>query len=115
MSLLEKQWLFVQLVGRLIWELRDRGYQISFGDAYRSPQEAERQAKAGRGIKNSLHTDRLAIDLNLFIGGQFLNQVADYETAGRLWESYSTPEYECCWGGRFRDAYHFSIAHGGRK
>lgn len=115
MDLLEKQWLFTQLVARLIWELRDRGYQITFGEATRTPDAALLNSMQGDGIQNSLHLDRLAIDLNLFVGRQWLRTVEDYEIAGKIWESYSTPDYECAWGGRFNDAFHFSIAHGKRK
>lgn len=123
MSLLEKQWLFSQLVARFIWELRDRGYHVSLGEAMRSPDAALLNSKQGDGIKNSLHIDALAIDLKIFVAFNWLKTVEDIEPAGKLWESYSTHEYQCCWGGRFKDAlgrpkpdaFHFSIAHGGRK
>lgn len=116
MQLLDKQWLFTQLVARLIWELRDRGYHVTFGEAARTPDAALLNSKQGDGIANSLHLIRLAVDLNLFRKRDWLTEVADYEEAGKLWESYSVAgQYECAWGGRFKraDAYHFSIEHEG--
>lgn len=115
MTLLEKQWLFSQLLARFIWELRDAGYNVTLGEAYRTPDAALLNSKQGDGIKNSLHVDRLAIDLNLFVGRTYLTQLDDYRKAGMLWESYSTEKYRCCWGGHFKDAFHFSIEHGGRR
>ncbi len=116
MRLVEKQWLFTQLVARLVWELRDMGYHVTYGEAYRTPDAALLNSKQGDGIANSLHIIRLAVDLNLFRQGEFLERVTDYEPAGKLWESYSVAgAYQCCWGGRFKslDASHFSIEHEG--
>lgn len=117
MSLNEKQFLFSELVARFIWELRDVGFEVTLGEAYRPQEMADIYAKTGAGIINSLHTLRLAIDLNLFKNGKFLTSKEDYEMAGELWESYSTQDTICTWGGRFLrpDADHFSLAYGGTK
>lgn len=118
MSLLEKQFLFTQLVARFVWELRDLGYHVTLGEAYRTPEQAAMNAAKGTGIAMSLHVQRLAIDLNLFRDEVFLQSLQDYEPAGKLWESYSTKDYECAWGGRFKtlpDADHFSISYEGRR
>ena len=82
---------------------------------YRSPEEAERLWKLGLGKKRSLHTLRLAIDLNLFKFGQYLSSTESHRPIGEWWESQSTDSYECCWGGRFGDGNHYSIRHGGVK
>jgi hypothetical protein len=76
---------------------------------------ADIYAKEGKGIRNSLHTMRLAVDLNLFKAGEFLTEKDAYGPAGEFWESLSTDDFECCWGGRFNDSDHFSISHGGIK
>lgn len=110
-----KQSAFVQLVGRLIAHAYAEGYELTFGEAYRSPEEAARLARIGAGITKSLHTDRLAIDLNLFKDGRYVTTTEHYRPLGEWWEAQSTPELECCWGGRFRDGNHFSVSHGGRK
>lgn len=115
MTLREKQSIFTQLVAGLILAAKGKGYDVTFGETYRSPEEATRLANAGKGIKASLHTQRLAIDLNLFLNGKYLTSAADHRPLGELWESLTTSEYECCWGGRFSDGNHYSISHGGKK
>ena len=116
MTLREKQSLFAELVSVLIVMANDLGYAVTLGEAYRSPEEAARLAKAGKGIKNSLHTQRLAIDLNLFRDGKYLTTTAAHRPLGEAWERLSQPPaYECCWGGRFGDGNHYSIAHNGRR
>lgn len=115
MTLREKQSSFALLVARLINEIHRRGYQCTFGEAYRSPEEAARLAAAGKGIVKSLHCDRLAIDLNLFKDGAYFGDTEAYKPFGEWWEAQSTTEIQCAWGGRFHDGNHFSVAHGGRK
>lgn len=114
MTLGEKQRLFTRLVGKLIEYAYASGYELTFGDAYRSPQQARLNAQAGSGIVNSLHCERLAIDLNLFNDGVYQTDSAAYKPLGEYWEKLGP---ECCWGGRFSkpDGNHFSISHGGRK
>ena len=117
LTLRQKQSRFVYLVGQLIIHATDLGYELTFGEAYRSPIEAARLAKLGLGIINTLHAQRLAIDLNLFKDGVYLDQTPDYLALGEWWEAQSTPIYTCTWGGRFwrADGNHFSLAHEGRK
>lgn len=115
MTLRDKQSVFVLLIADLIQHAYSLGYQLTFGETYRSPEEAARLAKAGLGIKASLHTQRLAVDLNLFKDGKYLSASNAYRPLGEYWEGQSGTEYDCCWGGRFGDGNHFSIAHGGRK
>lgn len=115
MTLREKQSIFVLKVASLIRHANTLGYQLTFGEAYRSPEEAARLAGLGRGIKGSLHTQRLAIDLNLFKNGTYLDSTEAYRPLGEWWERQSTPEYTCSWGGRFGDGNHFSFQHRGRK
>lgn len=113
MTLGEKQRLFTKLVGMLIEFAYANGYELTFGDAYRSPEQAKQNAAAGKGIANSLHCERLAIDLNLFRHGKYLTDSADYKPLGEFWESLGA---DCAWGGRFTrpDGNHFSIKHAGR-
>lgn len=116
MSLSKKQRLFTQRIGQLIIWSYEHGYELTFGDAYRTPTQAAANASAGIGIKASNHTRRLAVDLNLFINGEYRTGTEDYLPLGEYWESLSTPELTCCWGGRFRtrpDGNHFSAEHEG--
>src|SRR5690348_6408121 len=114
-SLRDKQAAFAVLVAKLILEADRGGCQVTFGEAWRPPETAELYAKQGKGIQNSLHTQRLAIDLNLFKDGVYMGRSESYEPLGVWWEGQSTTEIQCCWGGRFNDGNHFSVSHGGRK
>lgn len=111
MTLREKQSLFCVLVARLIGHATASGYELTFGETYRSPEEAARLARLGKGIAKSLHTQRLAIDLNLFKDGAYLSSTEAHRALGEWWES----QHELCrWGGRFNDGNHYSLTHGGR-
>jgi hypothetical protein len=117
MTLGTKQRIFTRLIGMLILKAYEIGYEMTFGDAYRSPEQAAANAAAGIGIANSLHTKRLAVDLNLFKDGVYLTNSAAYKPLGEWWEAQSSPGFECCWGGRFKraDGNHFSVEHEGVK
>lgn len=110
----EQQRLFVKLVGKLIDYAYNQGYELTFGEAWRSPQEAARDAAVGAGIANSLHTERLAVDLNLWKDGKYTALAIDYKPLGDYWKQLNPL---CAWGGDFKtvDADHFSMAFGGRK
>jgi hypothetical protein len=114
-TLRQKQSYFVKRIADLILWANAHGYQLTFAEAYRSPEEAARLAKLGKGIKTSLHCIRLAVDFNLFKDGVFLSNTEDHRPLGEYWERQSTPEYTCCWGGRFKDGNHYSIEHLGRR
>ena len=113
-TLREKQCRFTRTVAQLIEHAYDMGYELTFGDAYRSPEQAAANAAAGTGIAKSLHTIRLAIDLNLFRDGVFLANSADHAPLGAFWKALG-PDH--CWGGDFSkpDGNHYSIEHGGHK
>jgi hypothetical protein len=112
MTLGQKQRLFARLVGLLLGEIYSRGYGVTFGEAYRSPEEAARLAEAGKGIRRSLHCDRLAIDLNLFHGDEYLTDTEAHRPFGTFWESMHP---FAVWGGRFNDGNHYSLSHEGRR
>ncbi|ECK7389106.1 M15 family metallopeptidase [Salmonella enterica subsp. enterica] len=112
MTLSEKQSLFTVMIGKLILFADQHGLRLTFGEAYRTPEQAVLNAKKGSGIKNSLHTQRLAVDFNLFINGQYKTDSRDYLPLGEYWESLGG-----AWGGRFSkpDGNHFSLEHNGVK
>ena len=115
MTLGEKQRLFTKCVGQLINWSYEHGYELTLGDAYRSPQQAAANVVSGSGIANSLHTQRLAIDLNLFINGVYQTDSKAYKPLGDYWKSLDAG---CCWGGDFTtraDGNHFSVQHNGVK
>jgi hypothetical protein len=107
MTLGAKQRLFAGLVADLITKVYESGYEVTFGEAWRSPAEARRH-----GFENSNHCRRLAIDLNLFRNGQYLDKTEDWTTFGEWWEELHPL---CRWGGRFQDGNHFSLEHDGVK
>src|SRR5688572_15698962 len=98
------------MIGELILYAYSQGYELTFGEAWRPPETAEAYARAGKGIANSLHIDRLALDLNLFRNGKWLQKTEDFRLLGEWWESRGGT-----WGGRFGDGNHFSLEHLGVK
>jgi hypothetical protein len=106
----EKQRQFTRMIAELIVWAYSNGYELTFGEAWRTPEQAALNAKSGKGIANSLHGDRLAIDLNLFKDGVFLSQTEDHRPLGEYWESIGGT-----WGGRFKDGNHYSLSWDGRK
>lgn len=111
MTLSQKQQKFAQMVALLLQQAKSLGYEVTLGEAYRPPEVAQIYARDGRGISNSLHTSRLAIDLNLFLDGKYLTQTEDYLPLGEWWETQGG-----AWGGRFQtrpDGNHFSLEHNG--
>ena len=112
MTLGEKQRLFTHYIGSLILWAYENGYELTFGDAYRTPAQAAANATAGIGIANSLHCERLAVDFNLFKDDVYLTGTESYKPLGEFWESLHPLAR---WGGRFGDGNHFSFEHNGRK
>lgn len=115
MTLGEKQRVFTLNIGKLIVWAYAAGYELTFGDAYRDPRLAALNAQQGKGITNSLHTRRLAVDFNLFKGGTYLPQSEDYRPLGEFWKTLDPLNR---WGGEFRplaDGNHFSMEDGGQK
>jgi hypothetical protein len=106
----EKQRKFVSMIGQLIGWAYAHGYELTFGEAYRTPEQAALYAKQGKGIAKSLHCSRLAVDFNLFVNGAYQPTSEAYKTLGEYWESLGG-----AWGGRFNDGNHFSLEHEGRK
>lgn len=109
MTLGEQQRLFPPLVAKLIQFAYEQGYELTFSEAYRTPQQAAFNAKVGSGISNSLHIKRLAIDLNLFKDGDYLTDSEAYRELGDYWK---TLHPDAAWGGDFSkpDGNHFSLA-----
>ncbi|EOD4100854.1 TPA: M15 family metallopeptidase [Yersinia enterocolitica] len=113
MTLSEKQAVFTVKIAQLIYWADEHGYRLTFGEAWRTPEQAALNAKNGKGIANSLHTQRLAVDFNLFINGQYQTSTEAYKPLGEYWESIGGT-----WGGRFKsnpDGNHFSLEHNGVK
>ena len=81
------QSIFAANAAKLILKMSEPPYSCTFGEAWRPPEMAAVYAKDGRGIKNSLHCKRIAIDLNLFINGEYQKDSMAYKPFGDWWES----------------------------
>ena len=109
-QLQDLQVMFAVNLGRLLTWCTGSGIRVRMGEAWRPPEMAALYAKQGKGSKNSLHIDRLAIDL-------LMDGPDDYERAAVAWK---TLHPDNCWGGDFTgktagDFGHFSMSTGGRK
>jgi len=100
------QWRFASLVAHLILEANRLGYNVTLGEAWRHPVMAAWYAARGKGVRESFHTKRLAIDLQLFRDSVYLTSTEDYTPLGVWWEAQGGT-----WGGRFKraDGNHFSL------
>lgn len=115
MTLGEQQRRFLPMVAKLIDFAYAQGYELTAGECYRSPEQAALNAQHGSGIANSLHTLRLAVDLQLFKNGQYLTDSAAYKVLGEFWKALDPA---AAWGGDFHtrpDGNHFSLSWGGIK
>ena len=110
-TLRQKQSRFVRMVSALIEYAYGLGYEMTIGDAYRDPRlHGVVGVKMGYGHPRSAHKNRLAVDLNLFLGGKYMDKTLDHEALGKFWESLSE---DARWGGRFNDGNHYSLEHEG--
>lgn len=111
LSLLQKQKVFARMVARLIDRAHELGFEVTLGDAYRDPRVfGPMGVRQGYGESRSAHKQRLAVDLNLFRGRQYLADTEAHRALGEWWESQGG-----CWGGRFNDGNHYSLEHEGVK
>jgi hypothetical protein len=121
------------------------GFAVTLGESYRSDEQAEINAlgpdgrarlvrnlspyfpelakrianNTGSGIRNSLHTLRLASDFNLWIrdvdSDWMIIESSSHEAWKKAGEAWEKSGKDHAWGGRFGDANHISIAYQGRK
>jgi hypothetical protein len=100
--------LFTRCVAQLLVEMLERNYQPMIG-------------KDGlKHMKNSLHYDGLAIDIDLCDkDGKYLSDTESHRRFGEFWENLHPL---CYWGGNGlkedglkNDGNHYSVTCGGRK
>lgn len=106
MKLSEKQQIFAVNQAKLILYMNEKGYGCTLGEAWRTPEMASIYAANGKGIKNSLHCIRLAIDINLWKDGVYLTTEEPHRQFGEYWETLHENNR---WGGRFGDANHYEM------
>jgi len=116
--LLALQMQFSVDAARLILKAAELGYGVTLGEAYRTPEQALINAQNGTGTANSLHPDRLAIDLNLFRDGRYITGSEGHRELAAWWKSLG-PSHRA--GIDFKDRYgrpkpdpnHYSITPDG--
>lgn len=113
MSALQEE--FAQATANLILKAAELGYGVTFGEAWRTPEQAQWNADHHIGVAHSLHMERLAVDLNLFKDGVYQTIAAPYAQLGAWWKSLKSPiagaSYR--WGGditHLQDLDHFSLS-----
>ena len=103
------QQIFAANVSLLIKHIFENGYKCTLGEAFRTEEQAEIYAKEGKGIVDSQHCKRLAIDLCLFSpANEYLMHTDQYKLFGDYWEGLH-PQNQ--WGGKFPrgDGNHFQM------
>jgi|SRR5882672_2392524 len=110
----QRQRRFLPLVAKLIDWAYAQGFELTAGELYRTPEQAALNAAKGSGIAHSLHTQRLAVDLQLFKDGIYLTDPTAYRPLGEFWK---TLDPDAAYGGDFKsiDADHFSLSWNGVK
>lgn len=109
----DRQKIFSKNLAEFILWIYAQDCAVTFGEVWRSHEEAKLQAGKGAGIINSLHCDRLAADLNIFDeDGNFLITPYELSRFGNQWKRMHADNN---WGGDFTtrlDADHFSMSDG---
>jgi hypothetical protein len=106
-ELFDKRALFTSLLPKLIDKMIADGYTPLHG-------------KDGlKHMKNSLHYDGLAVDIDLFKDGVYLASTEDHKPFGDYWESLHEDTF---WGGNGikpdglkYDGNHYSVTYQGKK
>lgn len=101
------------MIPGLINKAIEMGFEITLGDAYRDPRlHGGMGVKQGYGHSKSAHKIRLAIDLNLFKDGVYIQDDTGHRQLGKWWVQQCP---DCAWGGEFGDFNHYSFRHEGMK
>ncbi len=100
-DLWKKRALFSSLIPLLIQRMIADGYTPLLGKD---------------GLKHragSLHYEGLAVDIDLFLDGEYLENTEDHTPFGEYWEGLHR---DCRWGGRFKasDGNHYSLTYLGK-
>ncbi|HEY7867061.1 MAG TPA: M15 family metallopeptidase [Psychromonas sp.] len=117
MSLSKLQQEYTAKIAELILFAYRNGVTFTLGDAYRDPRvHGDFGSKKAYGASKSVHKKRLALDLNLFIDGEYITDgnCLEYKLLGDYWKA----SHELArWGGDFSsgDANHFSFEYKGYK
>ena len=99
MSLVAKQFIFLQNTMKLMQFAVERGFVLTYGEASRTLEQQQIHVKAGRSkTMKSKHLERLALDLNIFRAGKLCTR-DEIKVLGDYWESLHAANR---WGGNWR-------------
>lgn len=125
MKLSEKQRIFTRNIGCLIEFAYDQGFELTFGEAHRTQDQillnfygysVVRHEAIGIKLKkrkrtsktlNSRHGQRLAVDFNLFVDGEYVTDKEPYKPLADYWKTLhddNVAGYDWGW-----DANHFEM------
>lgn len=108
MSLVADQAGFLLDVGKLVVYATSLGFEVTAGEAFRTPEQQQIYVRTGRSkTLASNHLRRLAMDLNFIRGGKLIYDAKALEPIGDYWESLHPRNR---WGGHFssfKDLPHF--------
>jgi hypothetical protein len=113
MTLREKQSLFAKLLAELITWISANGWEVTLGEGHVADTDAADGDYDGPHLRQGGHYKRLAMDLNLFVAGEFKSaDCPEWQAIGAHWKSLHPL---CRWGGDFakRDYNHFSLEDAG--
>lgn len=97
MGLRTEQSEFMKDLGKLLEYAHKMGYELTGGDLWSKPEYRAHKS-------NSQHYKKLAIDLNLFVGGRYQSSSEYHQPLGEFWESLNPKNR---WGGRYHDGNHY--------
>lgn len=107
-KLVDAQWEFLKDVASLIQFIESEGDMASGGELQRTTYQQTEYIRTGRSkTMNSLHLNKLAIDLAIFHDDVWLQDVASLKKYGAFWEGLHQDNE---WGGdwvSFPDLPHF--------
>ena len=116
MSIRAAQSKFLKDFAKLITWAFEQGYELTAGELLRTVEQHRIYQQTGKTkATTSLHCNKLAGDLNLFINGVYITDTAKYAPLGKYWCSLDAKNR---WGGdwdkdgsfsdeRFSDGDHF--------
>ena len=86
----------------------ENGFELTGGELLRTPEQQEIYLKQGKSkTSDSKHLNKLAIDLNVFMKGQYQAVTDAYRPLGVYWKSLHP---ENVWGGDWGwDGNHFQM------
>lgn len=109
-KLIESQQLFARNIACLIQYIFNNGFEITLGEAWRTPEQQKIYVQNGRSkTMESKHLKRLAIDFNFFKNDVLIDDGKVLYDIGKFWESlHQNNKYGGFWR-TIKDYPHFEM------